>query len=110
MPSSVRQLQQSRDLLVTFVAEDAGLREERFDLLVLATGFAPPQGMQDLASHLGLPLNDYGFALSDAYHPTRTPRQGIFVAGAFREPKDIPETVAEAAGAAAEVAAFLQRG
>jgi heterodisulfide reductase subunit A len=110
MPSSVRQLQQSRDLLVTFVAEDARLREERFDLLVLATGFAPPQGMQDLASHLGLPLNDHGFALSDPYQPTRTPRHGIFVAGAFREPKDIPETVAEAAGAAAEVAAFLQRG
>ena len=107
MPSSVRQLQQSRDLLVTFVDEDARLREERFDLLVLATGFAPPQGMQDLASHLGVQLNDYGFALSDAYHPTRTQRQGIFVAGAFREPKDIPETVAEAAGAAAEVAAFL---
>jgi len=32
----------------------------------------------------------------------------VFVAGAFREPKDIPETVAEAAGAAAEVAAFLR--
>ena len=108
MPSSVRQLQQSRDLLVSFIAEDAGLREERFDLLILATGFAPPQGMQDLAGHLGVELNDYGFALSDAYHPTRTQRQGIFVAGAFREPKDIPETVAEAAAAAAEVAAFLQ--
>jgi heterodisulfide reductase subunit A len=110
MPSSVRQLQQSRDLLVTFVNEDARLREEQFDLLVLATGFAPPQGMQDLACHLGIELNDYGFALSDSYHPTRTPRQGIFVAGAFREPKDIPETVAEAAGAAAEVAAFLHGG
>jgi heterodisulfide reductase subunit A len=110
MPSSVRQLQQSKDLLVTSVPEDASLREDRFDLLVLATGFAPPQGMQDLASHLGIPLNDYGFAISETYHPTRTPHPGIFLAGAFREPKDIPDTVAEAAGAAAEVAAFLQRG
>ena len=108
MPSSVRQLQQSRDLLVSTVGEDGKLLEETFDLLVLAVGLAPPQGMQDLAQDLGLQLNDYGFPISDTYHPTHSNRQGIFVAGAFREPKDIPETVAEAAGAAAEVAAFVQ--
>jgi heterodisulfide reductase subunit A len=107
MPSSVHQLQQSRDLLLTYAGEDGRLHEETFDLLVLAIGFAPPQGMQDLATRLGLVLNDYGFALTGDYHPTRTARQGVFVAGAFREPKDIPETVAEAAGAAADVAAFL---
>jgi heterodisulfide reductase subunit A len=107
MPSTVYQLQQSRDLLLTYAGEDGRLHEEAFDLLVLAIGFAPPQGMQDLARRLGLALNDYGFALTGGYHPTRTARQGVFVAGAFREPKDIPETVAEAAGAAAEVAAFL---
>ena len=110
MPSAVRQLQQSRDLLVTSIGEDARLREDRFDLLVLATGFAPPPGMQDLARHLGLQLNDYGFPSSDPYHPTRTPRPGLFLAGAFREPKDIPDTVAEATAAAAEVAAFLHGG
>ena len=110
MPSAVRQLQQSRDLLVTSVGEDTRLREDRFDLLVLATGFAPPQGMQDLARRLGIDLNDYGFARTGAYLPTHTNRIGLFVAGAFREPKDIPDTVAEAAGAAAQVAAFLQAG
>jgi heterodisulfide reductase subunit A len=110
MPSAVRQLQQSRDLLVTSVGEDTRLREDRFDLLVLATGFAPPQGMQDLARRLGITLNDYGFARTGPYHPTHTNRPGLFVAGAFREPKDIPDTVAEAAGAAAQVAAFLQAG
>jgi heterodisulfide reductase subunit A len=108
MPSTVYQLQQSRDLLVTYAGEDGKLHEEPFDLLVLATGFAPPQGMQRLAHDLGILLNDYGFAHSDAYQPTRTSRDGLFLAGAFREPKDIPETVAEAAGAAAQVAAFLQ--
>jgi heterodisulfide reductase subunit A len=108
MPSSVHQQQQSRDLLLTFVAEDGQLHQEPFDLLVLAIGFAPPPGIQALATQLGLQLNDYGFAHTDPYHPTRTTQDGLFVAGAFREPKDIPETVAEAAGAAVEVAAFLQ--
>jgi heterodisulfide reductase subunit A len=86
------------------------LQEQTFDLLVLALGFAPPQGMRDLAQGLGLDLNDYGFAVSEAYAPTQTNRPGVFVAGAFREPKDIPETVTEAAAAAGQVAAFLNRG
>jgi heterodisulfide reductase subunit A len=109
MPSSVRQLQQSRDLLVTYAAEDGKLHEEAFDMVVLALGFAPPHGIQALARDLGVELNEFGFAPSGGYQPTHTARDGVFVAGAFREPKDIPETVAEAAGAAAEVAAFLRK-
>jgi heterodisulfide reductase subunit A len=108
MPSSVHQEQQSRDLLVAYVGEDGRVEEAEFDLLVLALGFAPPQGMQELAQEMGVGLNEFGFAVSSGYQPSRTAREGVFVAGAFREPKDIPETVAEAAGAAAEVAAFLR--
>jgi heterodisulfide reductase subunit A len=108
MPSSVHEDPQSHNLRLTYAGEDGRLHEDAFDLLVLAIGFAPPQGAQALAQELGIALNDYGFAQTDGYHPARTTRPGIFVAGAFREPKDIPETVAEAAGAAAEVAAFLQ--
>ena len=107
MPSSVYQRQQTRDLAVTYVGEAGLLREETFDLLVLAVGFAPPEGMQAVARELGVGLNEYGFARTGGYHPTRTGQPGVFVAGAFREPKDIPETVAEAAGAAAEVAGYL---
>jgi heterodisulfide reductase subunit A2 len=107
MPSSVHHEQQSGNLRVTYAGEDGRLHEDTFDLLVLAIGFAPPQGAQALAHNLGIALNDFGFAQTDGYHPTHTTRPGMFVAGAFREPKDIPETVAEAAGAAAEVAAFL---
>jgi heterodisulfide reductase subunit A len=113
MPSRVQQEQRSRDLLLTSVGEDGKLREEAFDLVVLAVGFAPPVGMQALARELGVRLNEYGFAVTPeggGNHPSRSSRRGIFVAGAFREPKDIPETVAEAAGAAAEVAAFLRGG
>jgi heterodisulfide reductase subunit A len=108
MPSSVHELQQSKDLAVTYVGEDGRLAEEAFELLVLAIGLAPPVGMQAVARELGVALNDYGFARTPGYRPTQTSRAGVFVAGAFREPKDIPETVAEAAAAAAEVAAFLQ--
>ena len=108
MPSSVHQEPQTRDLRVSYVGEDGRLREETFELLVLAVGLAPPAGMQALAGALGVELNEYGFAVTGGYQPTRTGRAGVFVAGAFREPKDIPETVAEAVGAAGEVAVFLR--
>jgi heterodisulfide reductase subunit A len=107
MPSSVYQQQRTRDLAVTYVGEEGLLLEDTFDLLVLAVGLAPPQGVQALARELGVRLNEYGFARTDGYHPTHTDQPGVFVAGAFREPKDIPETVAEAAGAAAAAAGYL---
>jgi heterodisulfide reductase subunit A len=110
MPSSVYQQQQTRELRVSYAGEDGRLQEEGFDLVVLAVGLAPPAGMQALARELGVELNEYGFAVTGGYEPTRSSREGVFVAGAFREPKDIPETVAEAAGAAAEVAAYLRGG
>jgi heterodisulfide reductase subunit A len=110
MPSSIYQQQRTRNLTVTFVGNEGKLQEDTFDLLVLAVGLAPPVGLQALARELGVALNDYGFAQTDGYHPTHTDRPGVFVAGAFREPKDIPDTVAEAAGAAAEVAGYLRNG
>jgi heterodisulfide reductase subunit A len=109
MPSSVHQVQQTRNLMLTYVGEDGKLAEEEYDLVVLATGFAAPAGMQAMARELGVELNEYGFAVTDSYQPMRTGQAGVFVAGAFREPKDIPETVVEAVGAAAEVAAYLGR-
>jgi heterodisulfide reductase subunit A len=107
MPSSVHQLQQTKELVLSYAGEDGRWQEEAFDLVVLAIGFAPPEGMQVLAREMGVKLNEYGFAATDGYHPMQTARPGVFVAGAFREPKDIPETVTEAAGAAAEVASSL---
>ena len=110
MPSSVHQVQGTRELLVSYVKEDGRLAEEAYDLLVLAVGLGPPAGMQELARELGVALNEYGFAEGDGYHPGRSSRDGVYVAGAFGEPKDIPDTVVEAAAAAAEVAAFLEAG
>jgi heterodisulfide reductase subunit A len=82
-------------------------RQEEFDLVVLSVGFGPPEGAEELASHLGIALNEYGFCQRGELTPTETSKAGIFVGGAFGEPKDIPETVAETASAAANAARFL---
>ena len=64
--------------------------------------------MKSLAERLGIRLNQYGFCKADEFEPLKSSRPGIFVCGAAGGPKDIPETVTGASGAAAEVAALLE--
>jgi heterodisulfide reductase subunit A len=104
MVSSIKEVPQTRDLRVGFVTEDGRLLEKDFGMVVLSVGLAPPEGFQSLAKKLGVGLNESGFCLTDRFAPHETTRPGVFVGGAFREPKDIPETVAESAGVVGEVA------
>jgi heterodisulfide reductase subunit A-like polyferredoxin len=83
------------------------IREEEFDLVVLSVGLRPPEEAQSLATRLGIELNEYGFAEPPTLQPVQTNKPGIFAAGAFTEPKDIPETVIEASCAAAQASALL---
>ena len=107
--SAVKQEPRSKNLFLSYVGEDGRPREGGFDLVVLSTGFVPPPGAKELAQRVGIALNEYGFCQAAEFAPTETSRPGIFVAGAFAEPKDIAETVAEAASAAANVASLLGR-
>ncbi|MCS6907619.1 MAG: FAD-dependent oxidoreductase, partial [Anaerolineales bacterium] len=114
MVSSVREVPGSRNLrvsYVTFTAEGKPVpHEEEFDLVVLSVGLKPTPEAVETARRLGIDLNPFGFAESPHYLPTQTNREGIFVAGAFGEPKDIPETVIEASCAAAQASALLAEG
>jgi heterodisulfide reductase subunit A len=105
--SAVKQLQQSRNLLVTYVAEDGVFREEEFDLIILSVGFTVSDEVRDLARKIGIDLNESNFCHTEEFTPTRTSRPGVYIGGTFREPRDIPETVVEGASAAAQVAILL---
>jgi heterodisulfide reductase subunit A len=105
--SSIKELQQTKNLLITYVKEDGTFEEREFDAVVLSLGFTPPQTIKDLAQKMGLQLNRQGFCQTDEFGPAQTSVEGIFVGGAFRGPKDIPETVVEGSSAAAAAAAYL---
>ena len=81
--------------------------EEEFDLVVLSVGMEISDSVKSLGRRLGVELDPYGFCHTTLFDPLNTSRPGIFVAGPFREPKDIPETVVEASGAAANAAQLL---
>lgn len=81
--------------------------EEEFDLVVLSVGMEISDSVRALGNDLGIELDEYGFCHTTLFNPLETSRAGIFVAGPFREPKDIPETVVEASAAAARSASLL---
>lgn len=83
------------------------LVEEEFDLVVLSVGMEMSPQVKDLGAKLGIQLDDYGFCQAIPFRPLETSRTGIFAAGPFLEPKDIPETVTDASGAAAAAGALL---
>ena len=100
MPSRIVQMPGTMNPRVRFVDETGKLREDEFDLVVLAVGLEPSRSAIESASRLGIELNEYGFCATKRSQPLSTSRPGVFVGGAFQEPKDIPETVMQASGAA----------
>jgi heterodisulfide reductase subunit A-like polyferredoxin len=83
------------------------LATEEFDLVVLSVGMEISQSVRELGATLGIELDHNGFCKTTLFDPLETTRQGIYVAGPFREPKDIPETVVEAGGAACKAGTLL---
>jgi len=92
--------------------EGSDIMEGIFDMVVLSAGARPPESMAELAKTLGVQLNKYGFCETDDLSPVETSVPGIFVCGALSGPKDIPDSVAQASGAAGRATAILseQRG
>jgi heterodisulfide reductase subunit A len=81
------------------------------DLVVLATAAVPSEGAVALAQRLHIATDPYGF-FSEAHpklRPVESLTAGIFLAGAAQAPKDIPDTVAQASGAAAKVLALFSQ-
>ena len=85
------------------------VQEEAFDMVVLSVGLTPPRGSEELSEALGIETNAHGFCEVDASSPLHTSREGIFAAGAFTGPMDIPESV-QSGSAAAELCGQLLAG
>lgn len=85
--------------------------EVEADMVVLATAMIPSGGVKDLARLLAI-QTDKDAWLQEAHpklRPVETHTGGVFLAGACQGPKDIPDTVAQAGGAASKVAGLFSR-
>lgn len=105
--SSLREDPQTRDLIVEYQDETGDRQQRQFDLVVLSVGMEISESVRSLGRQIGIELDDYGFCHTVQFNPVETSRPGIYAVGPFREPKDIPESVVEASGAAAAAATRL---
>ncbi|MGD2205345.1 MAG: FAD-dependent oxidoreductase [Anaerolineae bacterium] len=105
--SALKEDPKTREVLIDYVADDGRLGRERFDLVVLSVGMERPESAAALAQAVGIELDPWGFARTHPFHPVETTRPGVYVCGAFAEPKDIPDSVIEAGGAAAAALATI---
>ena len=90
----------THNLDITFLDQNNRLATETFDLVVLAAGIKPTASTLDVAKMLKVDLDANHFCQTGTFDPVQTSRPGIYVAGAFQAPKDIPQTVMEASAAA----------
>jgi heterodisulfide reductase subunit A len=97
----------TKGIEIAYVSEEGAHLWEMFDMVVLPEGLESPQDADSLAKATGVGLNHYDFCSTRHVSPLETTRSGIFVAGAFQGPKDVPECVTDASGAAALVAEVL---
>jgi heterodisulfide reductase subunit A len=88
------------------------LVEFKVDMVVLAVGLVPAPGAEELSRLLGIERDSDGWFSELDYNgsPTDTDKGGIYVAGMCQAPKDIPDTVAQAAAVAAGVLQSLTSG
>jgi heterodisulfide reductase subunit A-like polyferredoxin len=81
------------------------------DLVVLASGLVPRKEDDLLKDILKLEKSsDQFYAEAPGLDPIVTGVDGIFLAGCCQGPKDIPDTVAQASGAASMACAFVAKG
>ncbi len=103
----VEEVPETKNLRITYLTDDDRKVSKEYDLVVLSVGMQPPRSVRQIAETFGVRLNQFGFCETSVFSPVETGREGIYVAGPFTEPKDIPETVSQASAAAAKVMALL---
>ena len=87
--------------------EDNQFKNGEFDLVVLSVGLKPSNSLKTLSTTMGLKLNDYGYVDTKIESPLETNIYGIYVCGSAQGPKDVPDSVAQACGAASKAKSIL---
>ncbi len=104
---SVEEIPGTGNLRIEYLAEDDRKESREYDMVVLSVGMCPPKEAREIAKTFGVALNEFEFCRTSAFRPVESSRDGVYVAGPFTEPKDIPETVMQASASAAKVLALL---
>jgi heterodisulfide reductase subunit A len=104
----IEEIEGTRNLRIQYLTEDDQKTSREYDLVVLSVGMQPPKNVKDIATKFGIELNEFNFCKTSVFNPVESSHDGIYVAGPFSEPKDIPESVLQGSAAASKVLALLK--
>ncbi len=107
-PPTVKEVPQTKNLIIDYLTEDDRKASREYDLVVLSVGMLPPKSAQEISEIFGIELNEFNFCKTSPFSPVESKREGVYVAGPFTEPKDIPETVMQASAASSKVLSLLK--
>ena len=107
MVSDVVEDPNTGNLFIHYVDEEGKGVKQEFDMVVLSIGFEPRPNAAHFADIFGISTDEYGFTKTSKLRPVETSRKGVYVAGIYQGPKDIPETVVQGSGSAAQAMALL---
>jgi len=106
---------EGREGHLTVVTEDVYTGESietPVDMVVLSTGMEPQPDAHSLAATFGISRSPDGFFLEKhpKLAPVETTTDGVYLAGTCQGPKDIPDSVAQGAAAAAATLSLMDAG
>ncbi|MDO8472310.1 MAG: CoB--CoM heterodisulfide reductase iron-sulfur subunit A family protein, partial [Dehalococcoidia bacterium] len=95
----LREDQQTGNLTLRYCLDGVAVVEEEFEMVVLSVGMTPSANVKDLCLAVGVALNHHGFCDTKSFATGETNRPGVYAAGVFTGPMDIPESVASGSAA-----------
>ena len=104
---SIEEKPETKNLIINYLSDNDKKVSKEYDMIVLSTGLLAPKSAKQISGIFGISLNEYNFCNTGSFSPVNSSRDGIFVAGPFTEPKDVPETVIQASGAASKALSLL---
>ena len=107
-PPVIEEIPETKNLVVKYIDEKDQKVTQEYDMVVLSVGMDPPKNVKEISEKFGIELNEYNFCKTDSFTPVESTREGVYVAGPFTEPKDIPETIMQASGASSKVLSLLK--
>jgi heterodisulfide reductase subunit A len=105
--SSVSPDEDTGHLLIWYVDGQGRKVQAAYDMVVLSAGMRVPPDTLELAQRLDIDLTEGRFCRSRSFAPGSTSREGIYGAGVFQGPKDIPQVVIEASSSAAAASGLI---
>jgi len=115
-PSKVTQdagkLGDESKLVVHYASSDGTEHQQPVDMVVISTALEPQKDADAVGRLFGVSRSADGFFRErhPKMDPMATMNEGIFIVGCCQGPKDIPDTIAQASGAAGRVLAMISKG